>query len=101
MEDNFYSLSTRKWAGLIPALSAQIALITSKVWHVFVPKFCHEKRARNVLKHLVYVGEHTPDNTQCKYKEIDRKYYEYKKSIDVSSKSILATNSDWPFPKTY
>ena len=66
-----------------------------------MPESCHEKRARNGLKDLVYVGEHAPDNTQCKYKEIDRKYYKYKKSIDVSSKSILATDLDWPFPKTY
>ena len=66
-----------------------------------MPEFCHEKRARNVLKHLVYVGEHAPDNAQCKYEEIDRKYYKYKKSIDVWSKSILATDSDWLFPKTY
>ena len=63
-------------------------------------KFSHEKRARNFHKHLEYVGEYGPDNAQCKYPEIWRKY-EYIKSTDVSSRSVLATDSDWPFPKTY
>ena len=68
---------------------------------VFVLKFYHEKRARNFLKHLGYVGEHGPDKTRCEYPEIGRKYYKYNKSTDVSSKSVLATDSDWPFPETY
>ena len=40
-------------------------------------------------------------NTICEKPEIERKYYEYKKSNDVSVKTVLATDSDLPFPETY
>ena len=99
-EYNFYSLRTWSWTVLLLALSTQIVLFSSKIERVFVPKFYHEKRARNFRKHLVYVGKHGPDKTRCQYREVGRKYYEYKKSTDVSSKSVLATDSDWPFPET-
>ena len=49
----------------------------------------------------MYVGEHGPDKTRCKYPEGGTKYFEYKKSADVSSKSALPTDSDWPFLETY
>ena len=52
-EDNFYSLRTWSWTFLLPALSTQIVLFSSKIGRVFVPKFHHEKRARNFLKYLV------------------------------------------------
>ena len=74
-QDNFYSLQTWKWTVLIPALSTQMVLLSSKIGRVFVTKFYHEKRARNFLKYLAYVGEHGPDNTRCQYREIERKYY--------------------------
>ena len=65
---------------------------------VFVPKFFHDKRTEN----FEYVGEYRPDNVLCQYPEVGRKYYEYKKSTSGSSiKSLLATNSDWPFSDTY
>ena len=49
----------------------------------------------------MYVGEHGPNKTRCEYPEGGTKYYEYKKSTDVSSKSTLPTDSDWHFPETY
>ena len=66
-----------------------------------MPKFFNEKRERNFLKHLLCIGEHGPDKTRCEYPEVGRKYYKYKKSTDMSTKSILATDSDWPFSGTY
>ena len=78
----------------------EIILVSIKIGCAFVPKFYHEKRARNFHKHLKYVGEYGPDNVRCEYPEIWRKY-EYIKSTDVSSRSVLATDSDWPFPETY
>ena len=56
-EDNFYSLQTWSWTVLFPALSTQIVLFSSKIRRVFVLKFYYEKRARNFLKHLVYIGK--------------------------------------------
>ena len=64
-------------------------------------RFFHEKRARNFLKRLDYVGEYGPDNVRCEYPETGRTYYEYEKSTDTSAKSVLETDSDWPFPETY
>ena len=61
---------------------------------MFLYRFFHEKRARNFLKHLEYVGERGPDNVRCEYPEIGRKYYKYKKSTDTSAKSVLETDSD-------
>ena len=49
----------------------------------------------------MYIGKHGPDKTRCKYPEVGRKYYEYKKSTDVSSKSVLTTDLDWSFHETY
>ena len=66
-----------------------------------MPKFFNEKRERNFLKHLLYIGEHGPDKTRCEYPEVGRKYYKYKKSTDMSTKLFLATDSDWPFSGTY
>ena len=58
--------------------------------------------AKNFLKYLEYVGEFGPDNVQCKHPEVGRKYYKYKKSTSGSSvKSLLATDSDWPFPEMH
>ena len=61
-QDNFYSLRTWSWTVLIPALSTQITLASSKIGPDFVPEFYHEKRARNVLKYLEYVGKCGPYN---------------------------------------
>ena len=48
----------------------EIILVSIKIGCAFVPKFYHEKRARNFHKHLKYVGEYGPDNVRCKYPEI-------------------------------
>ena len=63
--------------------------------------FFKEKRARNFLKHLEYVGEYGPDDVRYEYPEIGRKCYQYQKSTDTSAKSVLATDSGRPFPETY
>ena len=100
-EDNFCSLRTWSWPVLLSALRTQIVLFSSKIGRAFVQKFFNKKRERNFLKHLLYIGEHGPDKTRCEYPEVGRKYYKYKKSTDMSSKSILATDSDWSFSGTY
>ena len=76
--------------------------LNNKFRAVFVPKFFHDNRAENFLKYLEYVEEYGTDNVRGEYPETGRKYYEYKKSTSVSSvKSLLAADSDWPFPDTY
>ena len=51
-QDNFYSLRTWKWTVLYPAISSQLPFFGNKAGRVFVPKFFHEKRARNFLNIL-------------------------------------------------
>ena len=87
-QDNFYSLRTWKCTVLYPAISSQLFFIYSKGRSVFVPKCFHEKRPRNFLKHLEYVGEYGPDNVRCEYPEIGRKYYQHQKSTDTSAKPV-------------
>ena len=78
------------------------SFLNNKVGRIFVPKFLHDNRAENFLKYLEYVEEYGTDNVRGEYPEIGRKYYEYKTSTCFSwVKSLLATDSDWPFPDTY
>ena len=85
-------LKKGNWTVLYPTLSTQlIFFFDNKFGRVFVPKFFHDKRAENFL---LYVGD-GPDNGRCEYREVGRKYYEYKKSTSGSSvKSVLATDLD-------
>ena len=60
------------------------------------------KKGQEIFLNILCTQEkHGPDKTRCKYPEVGRKYYEYKKSTDVSSKSILTTDLDRSFPETY
>ena len=99
-QDNFHSTLIGHWTVLYLALSTQLLLLTSKVGRVFVPKFFHDKRARNFIKHLEYIGEYGPDNVRCEYQEIGRKYYEYR-SNDTAAKTVHETDSGLPFLETY
>ena len=40
-------------------------------------------------------------NARWEYPELGKKLYEYKKPTTVSTKTILATDQDWPLPETY
>lgn len=100
--DDFYSIKTTGWTILYPALSTQITFFDNKAGIVFVQKFYLEKRTKNFLKYLSYIGEYGPDNVRCEFPETGRKYYINKISTSGSLvKSILATDIDWPFPGTY
>ena len=69
---------------------------------MFLYQYFITKKARNFLKHLVYVGEHEAGaNARCEYPELGRKLYEYKKPTTVSTKTVLATDQDWSMPETY
>ena len=81
-QNNFYCYKTQHWTALYAGLGvvpAQIFFYESKVRHIFVPKFYHDKRDTNFLTFLSYVGEYGPDNSRCEFPQIGRKLYEYKK----------------------
>ena len=99
---DFYSIKRTGYTVLYPALSTQIKFFDNKAGLIFVPKFYHERRTKNFLEYLLYVGKYGPDNAPSEFPENGRKYYIYKKTTTGSSAgSILATDSDWPFPDTY
>ena len=80
----------------------QIIFYQLRVGRLLVPKFYHERASTNFLKHLTYLGEVKPENSNSEFKHpgIGRKYYVYKKP-DFSIHTILATDIDWPFPDKY
>ena len=61
-QDNFYSILIGHWIVLYPTLNMQLILLTSKVGRVFLPKFFHDKKVKDFLKHLEYAGEYRTDN---------------------------------------
>ena len=56
-QDDFYSIKRTDWTVLYPALLTQIIFFDNKVRLIFVTKFYHKKKTKNVLKYLSYVGE--------------------------------------------
>ena len=80
----------------------QIIFYQLRVGCLLVPKFYHERASTNVLKHLTYLGEVKPENSNSEFKHpgIGRKYHAYKKT-DFSIHTILATYIDWLFPDKY
>ena len=99
-QDNFYSILIGHWIVLYPTLNMQLISLTSKVGRVFLPKFFHDKKVKDFLKHLEYAGEYRTDNVWCEYPEIWRKYYDYR-SNNTAAKTLQVTDSGWPFPETY
>ena len=81
-QDNFYCYETQHWTVLYTGLGmvpTQILFYENKVGCIFIPKFYHDKRNTNFLKFLSCVGEYRPGNSRCKFPQIGRKLYEYKK----------------------
>ena len=84
-QDNCYCFQPQYQTVLYTGRSvipSQILFYEKKVRRIFVPKVYHDKRDTNFLKFLSYVGEHEPDNLCCKYQQIGRKLYEYKKKTE-------------------
>ena len=81
-QDNFYCYQTQHWTVLYTGLGmvpTQILFYENQVGCIFIPKFYHDKRNTNFLKFLSCVGEYRPGNSHCKFPQIGRKLYEYKK----------------------
>ena len=64
--DEFYSGINKSFVVLSHALSNTVLRFTDRIQRLFVPKFYHDRKDKNVLKDLKYIGEK---------KEIDEKYF--------------------------
>ena len=92
---------------LIYISSQGIVRYTDRMKRLFVTKFYHDRKDRNFLKGLVYVGE-KPEIDQMGFNQLPvlgRKLYEYQinknnknliKPIEINSKDL-----DWPFPEKF
>ena len=81
--DSLYSIWSDNWTVLRALFNSQITLYQSKVRRLFVQQFYHDKASTNFLKHLIYIGEINPENSNNKFKYpgIGKKYYAYKKDF--------------------
>ena len=92
---------------LIYILSQSIVRYTNRIKRLFVTRFYHDRKDRNFLKGLVYVGE-KPEIDEIGFNQLpvlERKLYEYQinkndknliKPIEINSKDL-----DWPFPEKF
>ena len=94
--NNFYCFQPQYRTSLYTGRSiipSQILFYENNVGRIFVSKFYHDKTDTNFLKFLSYVGEHRPNNLPCKYRQIGKKMYKYKKKTAGSSaRSIQSTD---------
>ena len=102
--DEFYSGINKSFVVLSHALSNTVLRFTDRIQRPFVPKFYHDRKDKNVLKDLIYIGEK---------KEIDEKYffevpllgrklYEYRINRNKKRpKTIHPKNLDWSFPDKF
>ena len=99
--NNFYCFQPQYRTSLYTGRSiipSQILFYENNVGRIFVSKFYHDKTDTNFLKFLSYVGEHRPNNLPCKYRQIGKKMYKYKKkTAGPSARSIQSTDLGWTF----
>ena len=86
-------------------LSYAVLRFTNKIQRLFVPKFYHERKDKNFLKGLIYIGEKKEIDERYFYEDgasLGRRLYEYQ--IDKNNKKQLTIHPrdlDWPFPEKF
>ena len=72
-----------------------------KIQRLFVPKFYHNRRDKNFLKNLIYIGEKKEIDEKYFYEDgtsLGRRLYEYQ--VDENNKRLINIHPrdlDWPF----
>ena len=59
---NFYTSSPARWIVLQPVWNEQTRFFESKIEHLFVPKFYHDRASLGFLQHLKYLGKIQENN---------------------------------------
>ena len=98
----FYRVAPTDWTALHPVLSYQTTFYESKVDHLLVPKFFHEKANGNFVGKLKFVRRIDPQ-PQCfsENKNIGRALYLYKSESSANIHIIYHNNLDRQFPEKY
>ena len=72
---------------------------TNRIQQLFIPKFFHERKDNNFLKHLIFAGEKKINQKGFSdVKEFGRKLYEYRAN---NKNQINIGRFDLPFPDKY
>ena len=79
-QDDLYCFKPNQWTVLYSSLNNPNNFFENIVGRIFVPKFYHHKKDTNFLKLVSNIGQCGPDISHCKFPEIGRKLYEYKKN---------------------
>ena len=103
----FYRVLPTDWTALHPVLSYQTTFYKSKVDHLLVPNFFHEKSNENFenenfvwkLKFVRRIDWQTQIFSENK--NIGRALYLYKSESSTNVHIIYHDNLDWPFPDKY
>ena len=104
--NTFYSGATNgSSVVLLYFLSHAVLRCTERILRLFVPEFYHNRRDKNFLKNLIYIGEKKEIDKKYFYEEgtsLGRRLYEYQ--IDKNNKrplNIHLRDLDWPFPDKF
>ena len=104
--DTFYFGATNgSSVVLLYILSYAVLRYTERIQRLFVPKFYHNRRDKNFLKNLIYIGEKKEIDEKYFHEEgtsLGRRLYEYQ--IDKNNKrplNIHLRDLDWPFPDKF
>ena len=104
--DTFYSGATNGSSVVLSYILSYVVLwYTERIQRLFVPKFYHNRRDKNFLKNLIYIGEKKEIDKKYFYEEgtsLGRRLYEYQ--IDKNNKiplNIHLRDLDWPFPDKF
>ena len=102
--DEFYSGINKSFVVLSHALSNTVLRFTDRIQRLFVPKFYHDRKDKNVLKDLIYIGEKKEIDEKCFFEVplLGRKLYEYQINRNKKRpKTIHPKNLDWSFPDKF
>ena len=99
--DYLYSNLVFSYVVLVNPFNSAVIRYTDRIARLFVPKFYHDRKDKNFLKGLVYVGEkkEIDENFFSEAPLLVRKLYEYRS--DKNNKKIQhfrPKDLDWPFP---
>lgn len=106
-KDQFYSSSNNRSRNEVITYidSKRVTRWTDRINRLFAPNFYHDRRDKNFLKGLTFVGKKA-DTDEENFSEfpsvLGRQLYEYK--INPSNKrveNIPIIDLDWPFPDKY
>ena len=102
--DYFYSGLALSYTVLMHVLNSTVLRYNDRIVRLFVPKFYHDRKDKNFLKELVFVGKKKEiiEKNFFEAPLLGRKLYEYR--FDKNNQKIQPFNPkdlDWHFPNKW